>query len=260
MERDFKAYHKSIGKELQASQDQIRNLIGDAHWGEDGRHKEAILRRVLRAHLPESLHVGTGFVSGPNWTSHQTDILITRRDMPTLFKDGEMMIVTPDAVVAIIEVKTSLRETADAEEAIGKLAGDIANIRQYGNHNCHAGLFAFDRSRRNPDKMLLELLKRASLGDSVRIVNWLAFGPDCFVRFWEDASEVHGVVNGPAWHTYLLPELAHAYFLSNVTWQSTQQQSSENSFAWFPIEGSKETHRKWYIPLDGDEPVQFGQG
>ena len=29
MERDFKAYHESIGKELQASQDRIRNLIGD---------------------------------------------------------------------------------------------------------------------------------------------------------------------------------------------------------------------------------------
>ena len=260
MERDFKAYHESIGKELQASQDRIRNLIGDAHWGEDGRHKEAILRKVLRSHLPESLHIGTGFVSGPTWTSHQTDILITRRDMPTLFKDGEMMIVTPDAVVAIIEVKTCLRAATDASEAVEKLAEDIAHIRQDGNRNCHAGLFAFDRSQRDPDKMLLELLNRASLGDSARVVNWLAYGPDCFVRFWGDASEVQGAVNGPVWHTYFLRGLAHAYFLSNVTWESTQQHNSENSFAWFPIEGSKETHRKWYIALDGDEAIQFGQG
>ena len=47
IQRNFLEYHKSIARELEATKDRIRQLIGDKHWLTDGEHKEAVLRRVL---------------------------------------------------------------------------------------------------------------------------------------------------------------------------------------------------------------------
>lgn len=89
IQRDFKAYHESIADELSATKNRIRDLIGNHHWETDGAHKEAVLRKVLRNHIADSLHVGRGFICGPNKTSHQIDVLISFRDKPTLFRDGD---------------------------------------------------------------------------------------------------------------------------------------------------------------------------
>jgi GrpB-like predicted nucleotidyltransferase (UPF0157 family) len=104
-QRDFLEYHKSISMELQATKNHVRNLIGDRHWQTDGEHKEAVLRKVLRGHIAETSHVGTGFVCGPDATSHQIDILVSSRDKPILFEDGELRFVTPDMAIGIVEVK-----------------------------------------------------------------------------------------------------------------------------------------------------------
>ena len=106
---DFFGYHKSIAQELEATKDRVRQLIGSTHWETDGEHKEAIIRKVLRNHLPESVRIGKGFVCFESHTSTQIDVLITAVDKPTLFKDGELVLVTPDAVHAVIEVKTAMR-------------------------------------------------------------------------------------------------------------------------------------------------------
>jgi len=92
--RNLEQYHKSIAQELTVAQDQIRNLIGSGHWQTDGEHKEAVLRKVIRAHISESLRVGKGFVCYRDGTSKQMDILITDRSKPTLFKDTELTLVT----------------------------------------------------------------------------------------------------------------------------------------------------------------------
>lgn len=94
--RDFLKYHKSIAAEMTAMKDRVRHLIGDHHWQSDGEHKEAVLRRLLRTHLAESLGIGRGFVCGEESTSSQIDVLVVRRSKPTLFRDGDMLLVTPD--------------------------------------------------------------------------------------------------------------------------------------------------------------------
>jgi len=65
MENDIKdiiEFHKSIGKELKAVQNRVRNLIKDANWLEEGRYKEVVLRNVIRRFLPKNLDIGTGFI------------------------------------------------------------------------------------------------------------------------------------------------------------------------------------------------------
>jgi len=259
VQRDFKKYHESIAEELLSTKDRIRNLIGQAHWQTDGEHKEAVLRKVLRMHLPETLHVGKGFVCCPERNSSQIDILITDRNKPTLFKDGELVLVTPDAVKAIIEVKTSVN-SGTVEGIITKLSNDAELTRSNGNTKCQAGLFVYEkRSLNEAQNRVLEILQSASNGDKKKAINWVSLGPDHFFRFWENGQDVHSQCQCPVWHSYELKKLSHAYFVSNVVWDISRDNSLKMQFAWFPIEGGKEQYRKWYVPLSGGEPTEFNQ-
>jgi len=257
MRRDFKKYHRSIAKELSVVKNRIRNLIGSQHWQSDGEHKEAILRRVLRSHLAQTLEVGRGFICAEHHTSTQIDILITQRNKPTLFREGETLLVTPDAAVCLIEVKT--RIDANLEDVLKKLADNAEMVRR-SNPACVVGLFVFEPLDRNEvHSFLLEHIQKVSEGKKNRVVNWISVGPDIFIRYWEDGSDIGSLVNGPVWHSYELKELSHAYFVSNVVWETAPGIDRRMQYAWFPVEGGKERFRRCYIPLSGGEAGWFGE-
>jgi hypothetical protein len=249
LEPDFQAYHRSIGDELIANRDRIRQLIGDRHWGTDGQHKEAVLRRTLRTYVSQSLHVGTGFVCGPCGASHQVDVLLISRGQPTLFRDGELVIVTPDTVAAIIEVKTST-DGCELDEALVKLADDIEMIRSSGNTECQAGFFIYEGPPTPRHDRLLEGLRQAADGRQTRAINLLADGPDTFVRYWSE-GRADSPANGPVWHSYSMRSLAYAYFIGNVVWHASPSGDPDMQFAWFAVEGGKEAHRQGHAELIG---------
>lgn len=259
MQRDFKKYHKSIASEMREVKDRIRNLIGARHWQSDGEHKEAVLRRVLRSHLAQSLEVGRGFVCAEHATSTQIDILITQRNKPTLFREGETLLVTPDAVACLIEVKTGIDD--NLENVLSKLADNAEMVRE-SNPACVVGLFVFESiSRNDVHAFLLEYVQKASRKSKDRVVNWISVGPDIFVRYWkEGGSGVRSPVNEPVWHSYELKDLSHAYFVSNVVWDTCPDVDRRMQYAWFPIEGGKERFRRCYIPLSGGDVRRFDGG
>ncbi|MRG88149.1 hypothetical protein [Salinibacillus xinjiangensis] len=43
---DLVEFQKTISKELYTIKDRVKNLIGDAHWGEEGRYKESVLKML----------------------------------------------------------------------------------------------------------------------------------------------------------------------------------------------------------------------
>jgi hypothetical protein len=258
---DFLEYHKSIARELEATKDRVRQLIGSGNWQTDGEHKEAIIRKVLRNHLPESVRIGKGFVCFENRASTQIDVLITAIDKPTLFKDGELVLVTPEAVRAVIEVKTAMRSRTDLAEALEKLAANLQHIRRTQTE-CFGGLFVFDESNHCvPDKEVLEKIQHIVRGETERLINWIALSPDRFFRYWR-AGEVPSICCGDVWHSYELRDgLGHAYFLSNVAWEVTKEPNHEMQYAWFPVEGGKERFRQWCVSLQmGHEPERFQNG
>jgi hypothetical protein len=259
-QRNFLEYHRSIAKEIEITKNRIRHLIGLRHLPTDGEWKEIILRKVLRTHLPESLRVGRGFVCWRDENSSQIDILITACEKPTLFKDGELVLVTPDTVGAIIEVKTSLGSRLKIQNAIDKLSINVKKTRISGNSDCQAGLFVYDRNK-IADEIILQALQSAANGQENKVINWIAFGPNRFFRFWKNGKkDVKGPYDGPVWHSYDLPDgLAHAYFVSNVVWDVGRQNSLDMQYAWFPVEGGKERYRRWYIPLSNGEAIEFNQ-
>jgi len=256
IDRNFKKYHESIAAELRTTKDRMRFLIGDQHWLSDGEHKEAVLRRILRNYVAQSFEIGSGFVCCNNHTSTQIDILITRRDRPTLFRDGEIFLVTPDAVAAIIEVKTRLQ--MPIQSVLEKLADNIEMVRDAGNPDAVAGLFVYeDYKNHDRHQHLLKAIQKACKGNPNRVINWVAAGSDLFVRYWHDGRVINNPNDGPAWNSYLLQDLSHAYFVSNVVWDICPNLDRSMQFAWFPIEGGKECYRKQYIGLKEEVSHSF---
>ena len=85
------------------------------HWGEDGRYKEAVIKNMIKRFIPEKYSIGTGFIvkhtniRGEHLTSKQIDLIFYDNESPVLFKEGDFIILTPDAVRGIIEVRANLQ-------------------------------------------------------------------------------------------------------------------------------------------------------
>jgi len=236
---DFTSYHKSITDELYSIKNRIRDLV--KHWPTDGEAKEVALRSLLRKLLPESVIVGRGFVVAADRSSSQIDVLIADGRKPTLFKDGDLIIVTPDSVLGVIEVKTRLRSAAQFSEVLAKLSQVEELCRDVTREDrVWSGLFVFEG---HSDEQRLHQHVLSGLGNAYQQtrlpVRCVSCGRDTFARYWNRGADVNSDERGPVWHSYDLPGIAPSYFVGNlVDWVSSIDDKSA-SFAWFPALGGK---------------------
>ena len=253
----FTEFHKSITAELYSVKDRIRQLV--SHWPTDGEHKEAALRSVLRRHLHQSADVGRGFIVTEKDCSTQIDILIVDNRKPVLFREGDLMIVTPDAVLAVAEVKAELRNGPMLTDAIEKLA----TIRRLiGSNELYrpvaeriwSGIFAFNESDLSHEVMM-RAVGEAKV-NQIYPVNCISAGKSKFMRFWESGQVVSSPETGGVWHLYDLPEVAPSYFIGNLVDSISPFKQSDASFAWFPVLGGKERHRTMHLS-QSKEPLIY---
>jgi hypothetical protein len=238
-------YYRSLTQELDALKGRVRYLIEDQHWQTDGEWKESVLRAVLRRHLPPTVGVGRGFIVGPRAPSTQIDVLLYNTSYPLLHQDGDLVFVTADAVVGIIEVKATLYR-AKAEEALEKLA-DKAEMLPEGAKRIFLGLFAFEHEGDgNNHKYLFKALQGAARGHRRRAINHIAIGASCFVRFWRNDPYTNAVSN--TWRRYDVDQMARGYFLMNALESAVGDAVRQNLWAWFPRDG-KEIHFVEDAPL-----------
>lgn len=253
VEIDYLAYHQSIGEELSTIKNRIRNLIGNNHWQTDGEHKESILRKILRQHISENYSIGKGFICYPDKSvSNQIDILIADKSYPTLFKDGEMIITTPDSVRAIIEVKSKQSSKIQLKETLEKLSSNIEKIRNY-QEDCLAGLFIFDGT----PNFKLDVIKESSRNNIKRAVNIISSGDTDFVRYWPSNSRTGNmaITQKPGWIHYKLENLAPAYFISNILLESSKlSMTPALQKIWFPIKGGKCNYEHGKAFVDSNHP------
>lgn len=222
--------------------DRIRHLA--EHWPTDGEYKEAALRTVLRRHLPESLIVGRGFIVTENSSSTQIDLLIVDGSKPTLFRDGDLMFVTPDCVRAVIEVKTNLTKAADLTNCAVKLANVGKLCKENGSVGPWLGIFSYEAKLKN-SKFLLNAVSTAYQKTEV-VIDCLAYGKNRFVRFWGKGTLELGddpeAANVEKWRVYDLKHLASAYFVGNVVDALSMLSRKNNAFAWYPLSDGKKVH------------------
>lgn len=262
---DNTAYQQSIAAEFHAIKDRVRYFIGDRHWGEDGRYKEVILMNFLRRILPNSIAVGTGFVKNSrNQLTGQIDIIVYRKDFPMLFSEGDFVVVMPESVIGIIEVKSKFhKNTLTKRPTIGRnpcspLEKCQRNGKIIGNANVFNGLFAYES-----EVVIDEDTKQSPLAEQLKtppcFINHICFGEDKFCKYWDDGNP-HGTSQHARryFRFYDLSStritghdgggLAYGYFFSNLletVYRLTNPIALNNQYFEFlyPIEGGKESYR-----------------
>lgn len=262
IEPDVRKYHESLGIELQSIKNRVRHLIGNANWGEEGRYKEAIIKDVLRRHLPGNYAIGTGFVLGkmPSRTT-QIDVLIYDKSFPVLFREGDFVVISADGVRGIIEVKTKL-DSAQIRAVVEKAAHNgyaIYSGQQDRTCQLFNGVFCFEcLDAETPEvlesvKIGYEIFKSGSLPQGnyrvrdkeLSAVNHLALDKHGFIKLWDAGHRNVKYAN------YRLPELAAAYFISNLM-QFLQPRITSSATQWmYPLD-SKEVYKIGEIGLRGE--------
>lgn len=229
-------YHKTTTNELLALTNKVRSLI--THWGEDGRYKEAILKNIIRRFLPEKFTIGTGFVikqtraRGEHLSSRQIDLLIYDNASPVLFKEGDFVILTPDAVRGIIEIKANLQNQRLTE--IVRQANENGKFIFSGKRDKKQlffnGIFSYDGYNRfDVDSFTNSYIdgNQPFLEDenfTKYKVNHVALNKDWFIKVWEE-EHPHSLYN--------IEDLAFPFFISNLTDILSNRSVKRNNFIWY---------------------------
>ena len=229
-------YYRSLSLELRALKNRVRSFIQDQHWLTDGEWKESVLRSMLKRNLPRTVEVGRGFVVSTKGRSKQIDVLLYDASKPVLFRDGDLAIVTPDAVRGVIEVKTGVDATG-LEEALLRLSDHAALINSQSPGDKFYGLFAYENRTRDVLRVL-QSVHDAVHGDGGRIVDCVCLGEGLLVRYWT-LDPFEGKRQYDKWRAYDLPEEAQGYFLHNVVEGVSPQSVSANSSLWYPEQGKE---------------------
>lgn len=247
---DTTRFYHSLTHELDALKDRVRNFIADRHWPTDGEWKETVLRSVIRRHLPSTMDVGRGFVIGSYENSSQIDVLVFDTSKPVLYRDGDLVFVTPDAVRALIEVK-SVASSGAHRKGLEQLASNAAFLRRNGRDRRASspfiGLFAYES--RIGHQLALNQLQRIAGGDPSRLVDHVCLGPSEFIRFWfTNPEQMHDGAYYGKWHSYRLEDLAPGYFIMNLIEHVARESVGMNKPIWFPL-NSKEMRKTAEKPL-----------
>ncbi|MBI2970856.1 MAG: hypothetical protein HYY37_00380 [Candidatus Aenigmarchaeota archaeon] len=231
-------FHRSISKELKVIQDRVRNLMGSAHWGEEGRYKEAVLRSIIRRFLPKNVSIGTGFILKKEGDeikiSNQIDIIIYDNTYPVLFAEGDFLITTPANVKGIIEVKTKLN-SSDVMDVVSK----ATNNGKVVDNEIFSGVFVYNEGNIVNNSNISDNLKSA-LKESKGVVNHICLGEDIFIKFWPRNPQS----NFPnKYSIYRIKDLSFSYFISNLAEQTSESKLKERWWFLYPIEKGKEEYK-----------------
>jgi len=222
---------------LKVIQDRVRYLISNAHWGEEGRYKEAVLRSIIRRFLPENVSIGTGFILKKEGDgiiiSNQIDIIIYDNTYPVLFAEGDFLITTPANVKGIIEVKTNLDSSN-----VKNVVSIATNNGKVVDNEIFNGIFVYNGGNIVNNRNISDNLKSA-LKESKGIVNHICLGKDLFVKFCPRNTQGN---SSNKYSIYRIKDLSFSYFISNLAEQTSESKLKERWWFLYPIPEGKEEY------------------
>jgi hypothetical protein len=255
----IESFHKSTSKEFLALKDRVRDLV--KQWGEDGKYKEAILRSAIERVLPKKYEIITGFVVkrdpkhlNEHVASKQIDIMIIDNTFPSLFRSNEFGVVTPDAVVAIIEVKANL-EAQGISKVIAKANENGAFILSGKNNRQQIlfnGIFSYEGCDETSDIDLERAYKNGSVEAAKNryfqyfSVNHISFNSKWFLKWWE---QEYGDPTKEICYLYEIPDLSFSFFIGSLMDHLASQSIKDNSTIGFPIVNGFKVSKKFRYPI-----------
>lgn len=126
---DLTSYAALIGESFTSRINLLAQILRNAHDPSLGRYKERLLINCISQFIPRRYEVGSGFVIFPterlfekgipegydtfnrsdHTISHQCDIIVyDASDFPVVLKDEDIVVVRPESVRAVVEVKGTL--------------------------------------------------------------------------------------------------------------------------------------------------------
>jgi len=217
-------YQQSISAEFDAIKDRVLFFIESNHWGEEGRYKEIILINFLRKILPDSVGVGTGFVKNADGIlTNQIDVIIFNKNYPKLFSEGDLVILMPESVLGIIEVKSRANHnsftkrqkknnTIIENSTIDKCHRNGVII---GRKDIFNGIFSYDSdykfSARFKYSNLFKQLKSKS-----GFINHICFNQNYFMKFWEEGNPIDKYRDNRKCYSYYDLSSSNIFGISNV--------------------------------------------
>ncbi len=240
---NIREYFESLTNELHSLKNRIRNFIDSNHPLSDGEWKESVLRSLIRRHLPANIEVGRGFIVKTESPSKQVDILFYDNSKPVLFRDGDLLFITPDATKGIIEVKTRINDISNLRNVLRKLAGNLKFVLESRgietSNKFFCGLFVYETNfNGSHTTQILELVKEISENNPLQIINHICLGKNIFVKYW-DYSPENLSDNYNKWHLYQLDNLAPGYFINNIVDAFSKLSVGINQRVWFPVQGKE---------------------
>lgn len=250
-------YFRSLSDECDTLKNRVRLLIDAAHWPTDGEWKESVLRSMVRRSAPQSVTVGRGFVVSQDRCSSQIDLLVYDNTLPVIYKDGDLVFITPSSCRAIVEVKTSV-SLSEFGEAATKLGDNAEFVRRRAlGHPLFVGIFSYGVPTIRRDHTLAAL-QRAAAGNSSRLVDHACLGPSKFIKYWQHDPTATGRAatrTYNAWHLYNLERMAPGYFIHNLLVNVCRGVAAQREDTWFPRE-SKEVSLEASLPFVHVEPIR----
>ena len=247
-------FHESFAEELRAKKNRVRDLIGDANWGEDGRYKEVLFRDVIQQYIPDPYYVNTGFfISNDGRVSKQLDIIVRNGMIPVYFREGDFAVLPKQAVIGFIEVKTRIRSLRDFEDILHKYKNIYSRSVAYSGFSAvdklehdsnqggrreirFKGLFAYDLDESinlDADTSLQRL--KSMLASSEVAFDHVVLGQKYFIKFWPEREQ---------YCIYKLQSLSYTYFLSNLLKILSEYSHISFREQWafrYPIPGGKDS-------------------
>lgn len=249
---NIREFHESTCKELIATKNRVRNLIGDRNWNDEGHYKETILANIIKRVLPKNYGIGSGHIvkkgnSGYDYeVSSQIDIIIYDNILPLLFTEGNFVITTPAAVRAIIEVKTNIGHVS-MRDTIRK-ANECGNFIFYGQGTSRKkifnGIFSYECTNNNAlnnlDSILRESFNLYTENPSEIyefVVNHICIDEDRFIKYWRGGPRRYSLYN--------IQNLSFSFFIGHLMYFIIKNDFAieKDTSIWFPI--NKELHKVW---------------
>jgi len=230
-------YQQSIASEFIGYKDRVRLIIGDNHWDQDGIYKKQILMNYLRRVLPENVAVGTGFVKNQsNQLTDQIDIIVYKKNEPNLFSEGDLVILTPESVLGIIEVKSKItpklltdRRSMYGREIRSPIDKCHRNGEIIGRKDIFNGIFAYEKRMSFRGKIISKIVVD-QLREKYGYINHICFDDNIFMRYLIGGNPIDRLKNDSSSYSFYdlsyqnvfqesdttISGLAYGYFISSL--------------------------------------------
>ena len=140
----------------------------------------------------------------------QIDLIVYDNSIPTLFSEGDFVIVLSESVYGIIEVKSKIEASDKFVKAIKKAKINGEKIAKH----IFNGIFGFDNAIRFSEDHPLAPSIREALIDNSGYLNHISFGPNVFMKYWAEGNPQDNA--GICLSFYKLHNLSFGYFISNL--------------------------------------------